>query len=307
MNIILRAKSLYQRIISWMQNPYSIPDTSTWEKHTCKNCSTEYTGNYCPQCGQSCKVERFTIKSVISNIMELWGWGNRSMPRTLLHLFTRPGFMINDYLAGRRQPYFPPVKLLFITAAIFSIFTFAIAPQKNQDEEKGSIKITSHNPEKLDSTKVDGQTFIIDRSLPRRSQKIAMSSYKVSNYLNNDKHRAFTLLLIHSALAICCFILFRRNRQGIKLTLYEHFFCQMYIAAQLLALGTIYSIITWEKDSFYSFPVTWTIIVIVIDFLQLFGGKFIPSFFKILFALFLSAILCLIFLAASIGVIGLVS
>lgn len=106
MNIILRAKSLYQRIISWMQNPYSTPDTSTWEKHTCKNCATEYTGNYCPQCGQSCKVERFTIKSVISNIMELWGWGNRSMPRTLLHLFTRPGFMINDYLAGRRQPYF---------------------------------------------------------------------------------------------------------------------------------------------------------------------------------------------------------
>ncbi len=308
MNIKTYIEEKYHSIKSWMQNPYKTPDTSTWKKHTCKNCGTEYTGNFCPQCGQNGKVERFNFHSVISNIMEVWGWGSRSMPRTLLHLFTRPGYMINDYLAGHRQPYFPPVKQLFILAAIFSIATFAI-PEQDQYDKNITIKFNLEKSANIDvdTINVDGKKIIIDKKQGELSRKMISSSYIISNYLDQEKNRPFVLLIIHSSLALFCFILFKRNRQGIKLTLYEHFFCQMYIASQLLALGIIYSLITWDKDNLYSFPMDWTVAVIVIDFIQLFGGKFFVSIFKIFLALTLSALLCLIILFATIGIMGTMS
>lgn len=56
MNIKTYIEEKYHSIKSWMQNPYKTPDTSTWKKHTCKNCGTEYTGNFCPQCGQMVRL-----------------------------------------------------------------------------------------------------------------------------------------------------------------------------------------------------------------------------------------------------------
>ena len=89
----------------------------------CPNCQTEYIGNFCPSCGQSAKMQRFTVKNALMSTLEVWGMGNRSLPRTLLHLFTRPGYMIGDYLDGKRMPFFPPVKMLFVLCIFFALVT----------------------------------------------------------------------------------------------------------------------------------------------------------------------------------------
>ena len=40
----------------------------------------------------------------------------RSLSFTLIQLLLRPGYLIHDYLSGKRQVSFPPVKMLFIVA-----------------------------------------------------------------------------------------------------------------------------------------------------------------------------------------------
>ncbi len=111
----------------WQKRPHEMKELSE-ERHKCNSCGTEYTGNYCPRCGQSAKVGRFTFKAALEQFMDILNMGNRSFFRTAFELMLRPGYVIRDYLKGMRSAYFPPFSMFFILAA-FSIlvehgFTF---------------------------------------------------------------------------------------------------------------------------------------------------------------------------------------
>ena len=100
----------------------------------CLNCHTEYIGNYCPTCGQPASTKRFTVKNALMSTLEVWGMGNRSLPRTLFHLFTRPGQMIGEYLDGKRIPFFPPVKMLFVLCVFITVENMLIGRETVKDE-----------------------------------------------------------------------------------------------------------------------------------------------------------------------------
>ena len=85
---------------------------------TCANCGEQYTGRFCPQCGQAGAWDRYSWRRVILNFLDIWGLGNRPIFRTIMELFWRPGYMVRDYLFGHRQLYFPPFKLLAVTIAL---------------------------------------------------------------------------------------------------------------------------------------------------------------------------------------------
>ena len=136
------------------------------------------------------------------------------------------------------------------------------------------------------------------------ARKRLTSLAKVADYLNEENHRAMILLFFHTALALATFLLFRRDRNDEHLTLVEHFFIQMFVACQLLTLGCIYTVATWEKGGFYSFPLEWVPVVIAIDYLQLFGGKKRYILPKIILSLLMAIILCFIF---GLGVVAMMS
>ena len=82
----------------------------------CHNCGTEFADNFCPRCGQRAGVGRVGWKSIRENIALLWGMDSRSLSYTLFQLLTRPGYLVRDYISGRRQVSFPPVKMLVIVS-----------------------------------------------------------------------------------------------------------------------------------------------------------------------------------------------
>ena len=86
--------------------------------HVCHTCETEYQGNYCPRCGQSAKIGRYSFKTAFLSFLDVWGLGNRGMFRTLRDLLLRPGYMIRDYIKGMQMAYFPPFKMFFLLAAL---------------------------------------------------------------------------------------------------------------------------------------------------------------------------------------------
>ena len=145
----------------WQHKPHELAPLSE-ATHQCASCGTTFTGNYCPRCGQSAKVGRFSFKKAIMLFLDVWGMGNRSFFRSILDLILRPGYMIRDYLNGMQSAYFPPFKIFFVLTAFSLIveqgFNLGLTEENNQTAkpvtevvEEGSqfnhIKITGDNNE----------------------------------------------------------------------------------------------------------------------------------------------------------------
>ena len=91
----------------------------------CKNCSSEIKEYYCPHCGQEVKDMNLSIisfiKEFIGNLFSL----DSKVLVTFKYLMTRPGYLSNEYILGRRKQHTLPSRLyLFITIICIIIFSF---------------------------------------------------------------------------------------------------------------------------------------------------------------------------------------
>ncbi len=110
-------KEKYRQFRQWQQQPFEYHDSH--DHHGCCNCGAESENNYCPRCGQKAAYGPITWHSVWQGVMDVWGVGTRSLPYTLWQLLWRPGYLIRDYISGKRQVSFPPVKMLVVVAVAF--------------------------------------------------------------------------------------------------------------------------------------------------------------------------------------------
>lgn len=113
----MKLKEKYRVFKEWQQRPYQVAPL-TQEEHTCATCGTSYQGNYCPRCGQSSRIGRYSMKTAFLLFLDVWGLGNRGMFRSIRDLLLRPGYMIRDYLGGMQMAYFPPFKMFFLLATL---------------------------------------------------------------------------------------------------------------------------------------------------------------------------------------------
>ena len=117
-----RLKEYYQRFCQWQKSVPHFANRHEGEVQHCYNCDSDLSGNFCPICGQRAEVGRVGWKSIKDNIAILWGMDSRSLGYTLLQLLGRPGYLVRDYISGRRQVSFPPVKMLVIVCLFVVIF-----------------------------------------------------------------------------------------------------------------------------------------------------------------------------------------
>ena len=120
-------KEQYALFKQWQQQPVKFENVE--DEHCCHCCGMTYTGNYCPCCSQKADQGRINWQSVRRGVMDIWGLGSRSLPYSILQLLFRPGYFIRDYISGKRQVSFPPVKMLFIVAVIYSFLFYWIYPE----------------------------------------------------------------------------------------------------------------------------------------------------------------------------------
>jgi hypothetical protein len=111
-------KKYYERFKRWQQSPTDYEFASNEVQH-CHNCGHDFTGNYCPYCSQKAGLDRINWHSVRQSMMDVWGLGTRSLLNSIWQLLLRPGYLISDYISGKRQMCFPPVKMLFILAVAY--------------------------------------------------------------------------------------------------------------------------------------------------------------------------------------------
>ena len=109
-------KALWQRFRSWQQEPFK-KDRTKLKPRQCAGCGASYEGNYCPVCGQKHIVGRMDWRTVYQDIIEILGLHKpKSVLSFLMQLLGRPGYLIGDYIRGRRYVCGSPIGMLGVLA-----------------------------------------------------------------------------------------------------------------------------------------------------------------------------------------------
>ncbi len=90
---------------------------------SCRNCDREFSGKYCPDCGQPAKTHRLDLHSVWHDIQHGLLHIDKGILYTLSQLFTKPGITIREYIEGKRVRHFKPVSLVIILATIYALIS----------------------------------------------------------------------------------------------------------------------------------------------------------------------------------------
>ncbi|HET7359990.1 MAG TPA: DUF3667 domain-containing protein [Rhodanobacteraceae bacterium] len=88
----------------------------------CTNCGAELHGAYCHACGQSTKHLMKHVPALLGDAVDLVLNIDGRIVHTLPALYLRPGFLANEYFAGRRARYIPPFRLMFFLSVLAFLF-----------------------------------------------------------------------------------------------------------------------------------------------------------------------------------------
>ena len=217
----------------WQHKPHELAPLSE-ATHQCASCGTTFTGNYCPRCGQSEKVGRFSFKKAIMLFLDVWGMGNRSFFRSIRDLILRPGYMIRDYLNGMQSAYFPPFKMFFILTAFSLVVEQGFNLGLTEEVEEQAAKPT---------TEVVEQTIDKNNEAPARVKK-GLDIIKTMNALRKKYPAVFALLMLVMFSAPLFF--FFRSAPNIPDLRYSEFLVALIYTSNMFS---IYSIIGNLLDS----------------------------------------------------------
>ena len=146
---IVRLRAIHIKLIRGRETP-PLKD----ETNVCRNCGHTYTGNFCNRCGQSRNTPRYRLNNALRNIAGGFFNIDNGFGRTLIDLLHRPGYMIRDFIGGKRVPYFRPFQTLFILAAIY-IMTVqlvdpaALKPKTPLTEQQEAVRELTREQERL--------------------------------------------------------------------------------------------------------------------------------------------------------------
>jgi len=105
------------------------------KQQCCQNCHylLEPEDNFCPRCGQENTTRVVSFRMLVYEVVEdIFAWDSRWFQTVVPFLFL-PGRLTNEFLAGRRMRYMPPLRLYFFV----SLICFSVIAYYTTREDKG--------------------------------------------------------------------------------------------------------------------------------------------------------------------------
>lgn len=99
----------------------------------CYNCGIEFSGKYCPNCGQRSGGRKLTMKLLFETILAVITNLESGFWRVFIDIFWRPGFLMRDFMRGEHKRYGNPFALLFIAITIFLLEIYIFNPEVNSN------------------------------------------------------------------------------------------------------------------------------------------------------------------------------
>lgn len=247
----------YRRFCEWAKQPYRVAPNST-QRHVCSTCATCFVGNYCPRCGQSARIGRYSFRNAFLLFLDVWGLGNRGMFRSVRDLMLRPGYMIRDYLSGMQMAYYPPFKMLFLIGAL----SLLVETGLNVEGVNRAQMSRQNDAEYLEREKAKANA---DASLTD-AQKYARTSvneyfYVIESWVKNNASLATLAFLL--LFSIPLWLMFRKSPAIPDLRLSECFVAMVYITNMLLILSLVPSFLCFSFEVENRFMLLSFLLVIV--------------------------------------------
>lgn len=86
----------------------------------CKNCSSEVTQNFCPNCGQASQLQKIDRKYIANEIQQLFNF-EKGFFYTAKELLLRPGISVREFILENRNKHMKPVTYLILTSLLYTL------------------------------------------------------------------------------------------------------------------------------------------------------------------------------------------
>ncbi|MBR2206177.1 MAG: DUF3667 domain-containing protein [Prevotella sp.] len=300
----------YKRFKEWEQQPHQVAPLSE-DHHECATCGTHYEGNYCPRCGQSAKIGRYSFKNAILLYLDVWGLGNRGMFRSIRDLILRPGYMIRDYLRGMQMAYFPPFKMFFLLLALSLLVDSGMNIQginREKQNEKETEELFSRVKPKatLDASndkadeKKTGKLLTKEEKEKRFGQEFERKWDKIIELI--DQHSSAVTIVGLLIFSLPLYLLFRHSPAIPDLRLSECFVAMVYITNMIVIYDIIPSLLCFSVKAEIVFDML-ILLLAIIPIKQLSGYSYVSTIWRLIAALIPFIIMCLLLLFAAIIII----
>lgn len=131
----------------------------------CLNCGDPTPGNYCRTCGQAKRRVAVSVATLITDVLEDQLVLNRALPRTLLYLVVKPGFLTVEYVNGRIVRYIAPFRLYLVSSIVFFLLLSFFGLRAIEQAQVGD-NVTLHVDSMARGFRVTGLESIDTTDLP---------------------------------------------------------------------------------------------------------------------------------------------
>ena len=123
----------------------SEPDPTAGSPARCLNCDAPLAGPYCASCGQRTPHANPTLREFVRETThELTNWEGK-LPATLKALMLKPGLLTEDFIAGRRARWLPPLRV-YIICSVAYFLSGPIVARLTGEAERTVTRISATNP-----------------------------------------------------------------------------------------------------------------------------------------------------------------
>jgi len=165
----------------------------------CPNCGAAGAARFCPQCGQKQGTGIPGALAYLHEIVNHYVAVDGKLWRTLWVLLARPGMLVTEYIAGRRQRYIGPLKL-YLT---FSVIFFVLASLLPSAEIRVAVRLDPGSAERQELEQAleqmpQGLRRTVERALAEAGRNPVLpapGAQEIGDRLQEQAPRAMFLLL----------------------------------------------------------------------------------------------------------------
>jgi len=223
------------------------PEQKGDDQVSCASCSAPLTGPFCAQCGEqvidrhSLTLWHFLSHGVLHEFTHVDG----KIFRTLRCLLFRPGFLAEEYFAGRRRAYVNPVQLLLTVVVAFAL----VGQSGSAHMNIGKIQLNLLPPGTPERGKIDETVERLDvfgllsHQLEQAGRTKDVTSQAAADKFHHALKTYVTALSLGNVILLAglLFVMFHKRRE----LLVEHVVFSLYLASFALVFSLATSWLFW--------------------------------------------------------------
>lgn len=123
------------------------------QENNCLNCGTILEGKFCHNCGQENLELKESFGHMMNHAVSDYFHFDHQFFHTLNPLLFKPGYLTNEYMAGRRAQYLHPVKMYIFISIVYFLLLFNTGHNSDFVKIKENGKAPAATSKHIDSLK----------------------------------------------------------------------------------------------------------------------------------------------------------